>query len=152
MEQKIIKTITRITQDLLNRLQTQATVTVDQEEETFNVRLETEDAGVLIGYRGRSLQSLQTVLGQLIAKELGEWKRIVLHVGDYRERREEYLNELASSVAQEVIETGADVAIPDLSSYERRLVHMVLAEHPEVISESEGMGKNRRLIVKKRAS
>lgn len=137
--------------EILTQLEIEAQVSVEEEEENIVVTLETPDAGILIGHHGRNLEALQTVVSQMVFKQLGVWKRVLVSVGDYRQKREAQLKEMAQSAAQQVIETGAPVAFSDMTPSERRIVHMELSEHAEVVSESEGEGRHRKLIVKPRS-
>ena len=144
-----LDTIKQLATEFLQKLSVNAPVTVVEDvENTFKVQIETEEGGLLIGYHGETLNSLQLLLGSMVYKQLGEWMHIVVHVGDYREKREESIKALALRVAQEVVETKLPVPMPYLSSFERRIVHLTLADHPDVVSESEGEGRDRRVVVK----
>lgn len=145
-----IQIIRASTEELLQRLEVMAEVSVTEQDDIFFVQIETEEAGILIGYHGRNLESLQLLLGQIAFKKLGEWKRINLSVGDYREKREKQLQELALSTASRVEQTQTPTVLSQLTPAERRIVHMVLQDHPTVISESEGEGRSRQLVVKPR--
>ena len=151
MTEKVQQLITTLAQDLLQKLSIEATVVVSEKDGAMWVAVETEDRGVLIGYHGRSLEAFQIILGQLVFKKLGTWVRIVVSVGDYRERREEQLKEMAKSAIERVLATGEAVVLSYLPPAERRLIHLELQENPQVTSESEGIGRERKLVVKLRA-
>ncbi len=151
MTEKVQQLITTLAQDLLQKLNIEATVVVSEKDGAMWVAVETEDRGVLIGYHGRSLEAFQIILGQLVFKKLGTWVRIVVSVGDYRERREEQLKEMAKSAIERVLATGEAVVLSYLTPAERRLIHLELQENPQVTSESEGIGRERKLVVKLRA-
>lgn len=143
--------VEKVIGEILTQLEIEAQVAVDEEEENIVVTLETPDAGILIGHHGRNLEALQTVVSQMVFKQLGVWTRVLVSVGDYRQKREAQLKEMAQSAALQVIETGTPVAFSDMTPSERRIVHMALSEHAEVVSESEGEGRHRKLIVKPRS-
>lgn len=144
-----LDTIKQLASELLEKLSVGAVVTIDEDTEgTVNVRIETEETGLLIGYHGETLNSLQLILGAMVFHTLGDWVRIVVHVGDYREKREESLKVMTLRMAQEVVSSRQPVFMPYLSPFERRIVHMTLADHPEVKSESEGEGRERRVVIK----
>ena len=84
---------------------------------------------------------------QMIAKK-NEAKPIFLDVNNYRQEREGLIAELARAAAKKVITTKKEVALPIMNSYERRLVHVELAIHPDVKTESIGEGKERYIIIK----
>lgn len=140
--------IKKLTQELLTKLEIKAEVTVSDNDGATLVTLETEEGGILIGYHGRNLESLQILLGQMVFKTLGTWERVVVTVGDYRQRREQEMKEMALQSAEKVVETKEPVVLVGLTPAERRTVHMVLTEHPEVMSESSGEGRDRKLTIK----
>lgn len=119
------------------------------EEGVIEVAIEVppEQSGFLIGFHGETLASLQLVIGQMVYKRLGEWQRILVNIGDYREKRERSLQEMADNAAQRVKITQQPVTLPYLSSSERRLVHLALADDEEVETSSEGSGRGRRLTI-----
>lgn len=116
-------------------------------EEVYLVNVETEESGLLIGYHGDTLAAYQLVLGQIVTKRVGEWVRIVVEVGDYRAKREEQLKLMAESYAEQVVTTGQPIALPSMPPIERRIVHMALQDHPDVMTESEGEGNFRHLVI-----
>lgn len=139
------------TKEILNKCGINAEVSSATQDDTITVQIETDDPGIIIGSRGRTITSLQTILSQMIHNARSEWIHVLVDVGDWRTRREEQLRDLAYDLAQEAIETGRQVQAPPLSSFERRIVHLALADHPEVVSESTGVGRDRRLIIRNKS-
>ncbi|HVM77313.1 MAG TPA: R3H domain-containing nucleic acid-binding protein [Candidatus Paceibacterota bacterium] len=84
---------------------------------------------------------------QMVAKRNGA-ETIFLDVNNYRQERENLIAELARAAAKKALATKTDVSLPAMNSYERRLVHVELAIHPEVRTESAGAGKERYVIIK----
>ena len=126
-----------------------AEVTFDKENDSFVVNIDAGDAtGLLIGKKGETLSSLQTILGMILRQKEEEWKRVVVNVGDYREKEEDYLKNLAASTAQRAKESGQPQNLYNLLPWQRRIIHMYLAEDSGVATESEGEGEERYLIVK----
>jgi spoIIIJ-associated protein len=119
-------------------------------EENYQVKINTEESGLLIGRHGETINSLQLLTGVILYKKTGIWHRVVLNVGDYREAREESIKQMTERIVSEVETTGQSVVLPPLTPYERRLVHMMLSESKTVTSESIGEGKDRRLTIKPR--
>ena len=150
MEQKDLDLIQQTTEELVKTLGVSCEVSVTATEESAEVTLETEDGGMLIGYHGETLEALQTLLPLLCAKKLGRFVRISVEVGDYRKNRTEYLENLAHSTKEKVLAEERDFVLSELKPWERRIVHMILADDPEVLSESMGEGKERVLVIKKR--
>ncbi len=136
-------------EEILSMLGVLATVEVLQaEEKSFIVQLETEESGLLIGYHGETLASLQMIVGLVVFRKLGEWSRVVIEIGDYRARREEQLRAMAESYAAQVLATGESVYLPFLPPIERRVVHLALQDRRDIKTESEGEGRMRRLVIK----
>lgn len=146
---KKLKTIEKTAKELLKHLGVEAETKISEgEEETVHVDLKPPDPGILIGYHGETLSSFQLILSMIAYRKLGEWVKILVDVGDYRQRREEQLRAMALNAAKRVKFSGESYAMPYLTSAERRLFHLSLADHPDVRTESEGEGRNRRIIVK----
>lgn len=119
-------------------------------QEEVEIVLETTETGIVIGYHGETLESLQLVLSLCISKRLGSFTRVILEIGDYRKNRTDWLKTAALAAKEKAINEQKEVAIPNLKSWERRIVHMLLQEDKEVISESMGDGKERTLVIKPR--
>ena len=149
MDPKNSEEIKKITEDLLGKLDIHAKINMtEDDQQVIHINLQTEETGLLIGYHGETLYSLQLIIGLIAFRHLKEWTRIVLEVGDYRQRKEEQLILMAKNIAIKVKQTKEPVAIPYLTSNERRVVHLALQDDPELTSESEGEGENRHLVIK----
>jgi len=135
--------------DLLDKLQIQAEIDVFQgeEENTYKVNIKTQETGLLIGYHGEILNSLQLLLGVILYKKMGRWLRVIVDVGEYRKTREESIKEMVERIVSEVEATNQPVVLPYLTPFERRIVHVMLANNQKVISESSGEGRNRRITI-----
>lgn len=122
----------------------------DKENEAVLVNLESaEETGLLIGRHGETILSLQTVLGMMIRQETGEWVRILVNIGDWREKEESHLEELASQAAERAKETGTPQTLYNLSSSQRRTIHLFLSKDAQIKTESQGEGKERFLVISK---
>ncbi|MDO8503734.1 MAG: KH domain-containing protein [bacterium] len=144
---KIIEEIAAETLSLLG-VSGKTVVAQDKENETLTVQIETDAAGILIGRHGETIDALQTFLNQAVFNKCGDWHRVIVNIGDYRERREESLQSLAEATAAKVKETGLEQPIFDLKPNERRIVHTILSEDPALTTESEGEGRDRHIVVK----
>jgi len=109
--------------------------------------IEGEDAGLLIGRRGETLQALQFLVHMIVNRQLGRKAYVVVDVEGYRERRMEMLRTLARRTAGGVVSNGDPASLEPMSPAERRIVHMALANHPQVRTESEGQGASRRVVI-----
>lgn len=114
----------------------------------IHINMDAEKNALLIGFKGETLSSLQLVLNLIIYKTLGYWVRLVVNVADWRERKEESLQQMANGFAQKVKFSQKEVVLPYLNSAERRIVHMTLVDNPDVVTESIGEGSERKLVIK----
>ena len=148
--EKNTDTLKNTTEKLLGLMNVSAKVEVsyDKKDEVFVVDIDAgETTGLLIGKRGETLLSIQNILGVLFKQETGEWVKIVVNVGDYRQKEEEYLKSLAENTAQRAVETGNPQNLYNLKAWQRRVIHMFLSENKDVATTSEGEGEDRYLIV-----
>lgn len=145
-----LKKIEQGVKDLISELEVASTVKIGFEETTgtVNVQLDSEEAAALIGFHGETLQSIQLILSFIVHRVLGEWVRLLVNVGDYRQKREEQLKRMALNLAMKVKFSGEIQAIPNLTPSERRAIHLILADHQDVYTQSEGEGKERQLVIK----
>lgn len=137
---------------ILNQLSEGSTALVSlresEEGEIVDVQIETSEQAVLIGFHGEALQSLQLIFSFLCHKLLDRWVKVIVNIGDYREKREEQLQKLALNLAMKAKFSKEAQIIPNLNSSERRYIHIVLADNPDVYTESEGEGRERQLTIK----
>lgn len=134
--------------DLFKHLGIKESFEVSEDDETINVVIGSDEPGLIIGHHGDTLDSLQLVLSLMLAKRIGEFKRVSVEVGDYKKNRSDYLKSLAEQTKERVLSEQREVFLPNLKSWERREVHMFLQEDSEVITESVGEGKERTLVVR----
>ena len=144
------KIVTDLLNDLFEKVGVKETFEVSETEDMINVVITSEDPGLIIGHHGDTLDSLQLVLSLMVAKRLGEYKRVSIEVGDYKKNRADYLKNLAEQTKDRVLTEGREIYLPNLKSWERREVHMYLQDDNDVYSESVGEGKERTLVVKPR--
>lgn len=121
---------------------------VEGEEEQVLVSVTVARPGGLIGFRGRNMAALQLILSLMVKKELGEWLRVVLDINNYRGEQKGRLEGMARDLAQKAIETGKEVHMANMSSYERRICHMILTEIEGITSDSEGEGEERHIVIR----
>jgi spoIIIJ-associated protein len=149
--EKNVKILQKLTEELFVLMSTKAKAetSYDKENEAFVVNVEAGDeTGLLIGKKGETLLGIQTILGFLLKQKVGEWNRVLVNVGDYREKEEGYLKDLAATTALRAKETGEPQNLYNLKSWQRRVIHLVLSEDKDITTESEGEGEDRFLIIK----
>lgn len=135
----------------LQTLGVEGTTKVVVSEEIIDVVLETQDSGIVIGHHGEVLEALQIIMSALVSKKIGRFIRVSIEIGEYKKNRQEWLESLAQTTKERVLENQQEISLPGLKSWERRLVHMFLKDDTEVTSESIGEGKERTLVVKPRS-
>ncbi len=145
-----IDTIRTTAEELLATIGFEAEIEIKEEDGFYALSLNTPDNALLIGKHGNTLTSFEHILSLMVVQKLGDFERIVVEVGDYRKEREEYLKDLANRLRDEVVEGSTSKTIRGLKPWERRFVHMCLAEDSEVVTESEGEGRDRVLVIKKK--
>lgn len=146
-DNQAIKDLSVYLMDLTKRLGAPALVRVDQQEQSIVFHLETSKEGLLIGKHGRSINSLQ-YLSQTFFNHHGRTRQsIVLDVGDYRERRERALTSLTKRTARNVIADHKAVLLDPMPSFERKLIHTLLADNPYVETFSEGTEPDRYIVI-----
>jgi spoIIIJ-associated protein len=110
--------------------------------------VEGDDLGILIGRRGQTLACLQYIVRLIAGKQLREIAPpIVIDVNGYKQRRYQSLRMLAQRIAEEVIANGEPFTLEPMPAYERRIVHLALADNPGVTTESTGLGEDRKVVV-----
>lgn len=150
--EKIVQALTSKLLKLMG-IESEFSVVKGEDNETTVVNIEEgEQAGLLIGHHGETLNSFQAVLGMMLRQKQGDWSRITVNVGDWRLKQEEHLRILAEQAAERAISTGEPQALYNLAPAQRRIIHMVLSEKDGVKTESFGEGINRYLIVKSKTS
>ena len=147
-EQEII-TVTRETlQRLVAPLLGEAEYSVRVAENTIHVSVDGgDDPGLLIGRDGQTLASVQYLATRIISNKLQCLARVHVDAGDYRQRQDERLRELALSLAGKVRESGRTQMTRPLSSYQRRISHLTLQDDDVVQTHSKGDGEMKRVII-----
>lgn len=120
----------------------------DGEENQALVGITVENPAGLIGFRGRNLASIQFVLSLIVRSQIGEGIRVLLDVNNYRSEQKIRLENMVKALVEKVLSTGKPVSLATMSSYERRICHMALADIEGIVSESEGEGEDRHVVIK----
>ncbi len=109
--------------------------------------IEGDDSGLLIGRRGETLRALQFLVRFIVSRQLGDRVSLMVDVEGYQERRYASLANMAQRVARRVAGTGQSISLEPMPPNERRAIHVALADHPAVTTESTGMGDSRQVVV-----
>ena len=136
--------------NLLGMLLLEGSYDIEEGEDSFLVSIETKDAGRLIGARGESLDGLQLLVNQMVARKIGEesFKRVVIDVEGWRKQKEEELVQSAKSWGKQVLESGKELELEPQSPWQRRIIHMTISAMEGLSSESVGEGRDRHIVIK----
>ena len=119
-------------------------------EQHINVNITGEDSGLLIGYRGDVLNSLQTILSSIANKNSDSKIRVILDIENYRNKRQETLENLAMKIAKTVSKTGKSITLEPMGAYERKIIHTKLQDNKYVTTHSIGEEPNRKVVISKK--
>jgi spoIIIJ-associated protein len=130
--------ITRFVQNVVTAMGADLTASVEETPEATRINLDGEDGGVLVRRGGEGLQALQHLVATAFRRQLGEETRIVVDCNNYRRDKDAELKRMARFMADKAKDSGAPQEMGPLNPYERRIVHLAIAEDPSVSSESIG--------------
>jgi len=125
-----------------------ANLEVRRKESTIEVKIFSDHNAVLIGKNGYTISALQTIVRQIISNETANQISIILDVENYKEKKIKNIEYLAKRIAREVAKTKVEAKLDSMNSYERRIVHSLLAEDKYVYTESIGEAPNRCVVIK----
>jgi spoIIIJ-associated protein len=138
----------RIVKDVLKAMEIDAKpvlVSADSEEVTINIV--GSDVAVLIGKHGQTLDALQYIVGLAVAKYSDSRRRLILDAESYRARHQEIIEAKAREYAKAVKGEGREAVLDPQNPRDRRIVHMILADDPDVYTYSEGEGDDRHVVI-----
>ena len=110
------------------------------------IDIQGEDSGLLIGKKGENLNALQFILNRILRSNNVD-SFATLDIEQYKERRSQSLNTLATRVAERVMNSNRSITLEPMNASERRMIHTALADHTGVKTESSGSGYNRKVVV-----
>ncbi len=150
INQENLNTIKKTAQDFFQQMGFEPEIEVKPvpNEETVEINLKMEEPQVLIGERGQTLGEIQHLLKAMLRRKIAEHFYINLDINDYKKRKIEYLKEMARSAAEEVALTKKEKILAPMPAFERRIVHMELANRENIISESIGQEPDRHIVIR----
>ena len=132
---------------LLNLMGLEGDVICEAKDDSYILNIEGDDLGVLIGRRGSTLASLQHVVRLMVASQKMEWPVLSVDVCGYKKRRRTALEDLARRLADQARYRRRSIALEPMPPDERRVVHLALATHPDVYTESTGDDQQRKVVI-----
>ena len=132
---------------LFERMDIDVSLEITEEDGSIGVVLTGKDPGALIGRRGETLDAIQHLTNYVVNRSVSGRVRINLDAENYRQRRNEALENLASRTAGKVIKYRRNMTLDPMNAYERHVIHSALQEHKQVSTFSVGSEPNRRVVV-----
>lgn len=121
---------------------------VRRRENNILIKIFSDNNAILIGKNGKTMSAMQNIIKQIVYKNIGHNKNIILDVENYKEQKIKNIEYLAKKLAREVATTKVEVKMDSMNSYERRIVHSILSDYKNVYTESTGEEPNRCVVIK----
>ena len=150
MNETLTKQIADFVQSVASAMGVVLTVTIEESPEGTRINLEGEDGGVLIRRGGEGLQALQHVVATAFRRQLGDDTRVVVDCNGFRREKDAEIKQMARFMAEKARSSGMAQEMGPLNPYERRIVHIAIAEDPTVSSESIGDAFMKTVIISAR--
>ena len=145
---ELVRVVTEVVNKLITPVIGETPVEARVEDGRVKASISSGDnSGLLIGREGQTLASFQYLANRIVAKHFGVAVRVQLDTGDYRERQDEKLRDIALHLAEKAKTLGKPQSTRPLSSYHRRVVHLALQEDTEIQTRSKGDGPLKRVII-----
>lgn len=132
---------------LLDRMSIEGSLEVREEDDRLIVEIDGPTMGLLIGRKGETLAALQTLVGTYASRVAGQRVSVLVDIAGYMDRRKEHLEGLAERIAEKVAFRGEPYVFRPMPAAERRIVHLALRDHPDVVTESQGEEPNRQIVI-----
>ena len=153
-ERQSLKIAKNVVTELLERMRVKAVVEPcyiapedDRDERIILVDIQGDDLSILIGRKSETLNALQYIASLIVSKELGKWVPMMIDVQGYRKRRDRQLRQLGRKMAEQAIQSGRRQVLEPMPANERRVIHLELRNHPDVITESTGDEPYRKVTI-----
>ncbi|MGA2159532.1 MAG: RNA-binding cell elongation regulator Jag/EloR [Dehalococcoidia bacterium] len=149
----VAETARKVLSDILKAMGIAAEIDVTSspdENTPVTLNIEGDDLGVLIGRRGQALASLQYLVRLIVAEKSKKWISVNVDVDWYKKRHYETLKKLAQRLAEQVARRKRAITMEPMQPDERRIVHLALADNPDVMTQSTGEGDGRRVVIQMR--
>ena len=134
--------------ELAKKMNTKFNIEIKETEYGFSVVIIGDNSAALIGKEGRTLTSIQNILRQSL-KKYGNFNiKVNIDISNYKAKRERNIMYEVKKVCREVLKTKIDAKLDPMNSYERRIVHTVVSDFDNLVTESEGVQPNRYVVIK----
>ena len=134
--------------EIIENMGLEVSFELSTKDERTTIKMYSNNNPILIGKNGQTLKALETLAKQKIQNETGIHYKITLDVSNYKDKIKRNLERLAINTAKEVVKTKIPVALDNMTSYERMIIHNKLTDFKGVKTESEGEEPNRHIVIK----
>lgn len=138
-----------IAQKLFDTMGIQVVIEIDSDEPIY-LSVNSDDSALLIGKGGENLRSIQAIINTIYRKSHKDAGYVGIDISGYKKERVEKVQAIAQELADKVRETGEDQHLKPMNAFERRSVHTLLSEDSDIVTDSEGEGVNRHIVIRKR--
>ena len=135
--------------EFLSKIDDSHTYTINIEDSNILVNIDGMQSGVLIGYRGETLNAMQTILSSIANKNNDNRVKVYLNIDNYKVKREKALEELAVKVSKTVLRNNKPITLEPMNAYERKIIHSKLQDIKNIRTHSIGEEPNRRIVIEK---
>jgi spoIIIJ-associated protein len=144
-----LETIRQITKEFFQKTNFDVDIEfLSQKDLIVPINLKTDEPKVLIGEKGQTLVEIQRLLKAISRKRINQEFYIDLDINGYKKKKVEYLKELAKSIADDVVLLKQEKELPSMSAYERRIIHVELADRDGISTDSVGREPERKVVVR----
>ncbi len=141
---RVHELVSRITDAIADDFEVQ----IDEGDEEIRVVVEGSATGLVIGHHGHTIDAIQHLVSAIVYPAPGPRRDIVVDAQGYRGRRERTLRDLAKRAAEDAVRSGRAMELEPMSSAERKVVHLALAEREDVETSSEGREPVRYVVIR----
>lgn len=150
-KKSILEEAREILEAILCRMDIEGVVEGDQQGNEVHLNIQSDKGGLIIGKRGETIDALQHILSKILNRRGQEKVKVLLNAEGYRERRKERIKQLAEKLAARVKETGKSATLEDMSSQDRKIIHITLQGDDRIQTESQGDGLFKKVIISLRS-
>jgi len=147
LEGDVVQVVTEILDTLLGLLDVTGKVEVLSDEIPLALDIKGEDLGILIGRRGQTLACLEYITKLIVVRRLKAWLPLTVDVAGYKKHRRDSLQRLAIYLAEQVKSRRLPITMEPMPAGERRIVHLTLADNPDITTQSIGEGESRKVVI-----
>ena len=145
---EIIAFIKETINEIIKKMSAEGNLEVRRRDENISITIFSDNNAILIGKNGKNITAMQLLIRQMINSKLSKPLSIIIDVGNYKEKRAKSIEYLAKRLAREAYKTKTEITMDSMNSYERRIVHSILADDKYVYTESIGEEPNRKVVIK----